>query len=139
MSHKKLTKRQTQALRTRMGRYAKSKCARYGCDACPFVNCVVEIQTDRIESNTCPKFIREVLPGDPALESDYLNALTVDHPAKPIALRTTGKRCDTCSIEYTPRSNRQRFCAKCSKENEKRQALARQKRKRVNDAIKGAL
>lgn len=139
MRSKKLTKRQTQALRTRLGRYAKSKCARYGCDACPFAVCVVEIQTDRIESNSCPIFTREVLPGDPVLESDYLNALPVEHPAKLNGLGKTGKRCGTCSVVFTPQSNRQRFCTKCADENEKKQALARQRRKRVNDAIKGTL
>ncbi|WP_025783066.1 hypothetical protein [Sporosarcina sp. D27] len=136
----RLTKRQTQALRTKLGRQAK-KCAAYDCDACPFELCVVEIQADRIAANTCPYFIKHVLPENPKLEADYLDALPASHPAKPKRKSdepSTGKRCATCFIEFKPRSNRQKYCSGCADERRKEKEAERMRKKRLEDAIKQA-
>lgn len=135
----RLTKRQTQSLRSKLGRHAATNCASYRCDACPFAVCVVEIQADRIAANTCPYFIKSVLPSDPVLESEYMDALPNSHPAKPKPeIEATGKRCETCSIRYEPRSNSQRFCTSCASENRRKKEAERKRNKRLEDAIKAS-
>lgn len=134
-----LTKRQTQTLRTKLGRHARTNCASYGCDACPFAVCVVEIQAERIAANTCPYFVQRVLPADPILERDYQDALPSGHPCKPVAItesKAAGKRCAKCEIPFTARSNRQLYCAGCAAENARNKAAERQRRKRLADALK---
>lgn len=137
----RVTQRQQQNLRTRLGREAKS-CSAYGNkDVCPFFdNCVVEIQTDRIASNTCPTFVTAVLPGNPSLEKEYIDALPDLHPVKVRAEgiaedKPEGKRCETCDKEFTPRSNRQKYCTKCSAERRKESEAKRQRDRSVTDAL----
>lgn len=134
-----LTKRQTQSMRAKLGRHARTNCASYGCNACPFAVCVVEIQAERIAANTCPYFVKHVLPADPTLERDYQYALPSGHSCKPVAItesKATGKRCATCEILFQPRSNRQNYCAKCSAQRRKEKEAERKRNARLADALK---
>ena len=124
MTQKKLNKRQTQALRTKLGRLARNTCSRYDCDACPFATCVVEIQTDRIDSNTCPKFVKEVLPAEPLLESQYYGALSDTHPMKPKVVALGNKKnCARCNDEFIAKGNRAKYCEFCKKVAKREQTV----------------
>lgn len=132
----RLTARETQSLRAKLGRHARSNCASYGCDACPFAVCVVEIQAERIAANTCPYFVRHVLPSDPVLERDYQDALPNSHPAKTKPeVVATGKRCATCEVRFEPRSNRQLYCAGCAEERRKQKEAERKREARLDKSI----
>lgn len=130
-----MDKRKRDTLRNKLARTARNNCANYqGCNECPLfaAGCIVQIPTDTMRGNVCPYFMRYVLPVDPELMDDYLQYFPDDYPLK----KAKGaKRCDRCKQSYTPTSNRQKYCKGCGTINEKEQALIRQRKKRLNDAI----
>lgn len=147
----RLTKRETESLRSRLGSHARNNCASYARGGCPFPVCVVEIQAERIAANVCPYFVNYVLPSDPKLEQEYYDALPDKHPLKNHARKrlgivgqdgeskTTGtggaRRCEVCSIEFVARSNRQKYCAGCAEDKRREQAKERQKKARLKRAL----
>lgn len=118
-----MNKRERYSLRSKLGRKAKSDCVNYSCDSCPFAECVVEIQTDRVESNTCPYFVKYVLLSDEILYNEYLEALPKEHPLKVVKGEVVAKTkgCSRCNIEYIPNSNRQKYCKSCADSVTRRQ------------------
>lgn len=111
-----MNKRKLYSLRSKLGRKAKADCVNYGCDSCPFATCVVEIQTDSIESNTCHYFVTSVLPSDKILYNDYIEALSKEHPLKEVKgeVEVITKGCNRCHNVFIPNSNRQKYCKSCA-------------------------
>jgi len=118
-----MNKRERYSLRSKLGRKAKADCVNHGCDTCPFATCVVEIQTDSIESNTCPYFVTSVLPSDELLYNDYIEALSRDHPLKAVKgeVEVITKDCTRCHNAFIPNSNRQKYCKSCADSVTRRQ------------------
>ena len=118
-----MNKRERYSLRSKLGRKAKADCVNYGCDTCPFATCVVEIQTDSIDSNTCPFFVTSVLPSDELLYNDYIEALSRDHPLKAVKgeVEVTTKDCTRCHKAFILNSNRQKYCKSCADSVTRRQ------------------
>lgn len=118
-----MNKRERYSLRSKLGRKAKAGCVNFGCDTCPFAKCVVDIQTDRIESNTCPYFVKHVLPSDEILYNAYIGELPKEHPLKAVKgeVEVITKDCARCHNAFIPNSNRQKYCKSCADSVTRRQ------------------
>ena len=77
---------------------------------------------------TCPYFLKAVLPGNKRLEALYF-AFLDDYDSKR-SLNIVTDCCKRCGAPIVKASNRQKYCAKCSKVeyNKKKAALMRERR-----------
>ncbi|MDJ0332116.1 hypothetical protein [Planococcus sp. S3-L1] len=144
-----LTLQESKQLRKRLGNHAKASCPFASTIECPFGNtCAVTIQTERIASNTCLYFVKELLPQDKELEREYHDALPASHPMKKpqelmpkrspqeAAREALGNRsCKRCGNSYAPTGTRQERCKDCAAIAKRESDKKRMADKRLNDAL----
>lgn len=121
------TKREQRALRRRLARHAKN-CANYNDKKC-IDNlcglCIVAIDSDRIEANTCPFFVKYVLPSDELLAHEY--AKYFEQKDKPCG---TVAQCVRCGDDYIKKSNRAKYCEHCRRVRKRQQTIDSNNRRR---------
>ncbi|MFL0194827.1 hypothetical protein ACJDU8_04455 [Clostridium sp. WILCCON 0269] len=83
---------------------------------------------DNEESTGCRYFEEGVLPIEAELEFEYRNERHMDGVDKIKAKPRV--RCERCGDSFSANSNRQHFCAKCKKINDREKAKLRMKKLR---------
>lgn len=111
-------------------RLAKRECANYDDGYCfmddQFRRAVMPGHTIHDGAIDCTYFLDAVLPLDKELHEAIVNRLHHDEYAPWINLDGTEpqefalKQCSSCGKYFTPKSNRQRYCASCAVEAERK-------------------